>query len=48
MFKNLDVVGQITLGFVFVGLIFLGAMLKVGSSFSDVEKSIRQIDWEKR
>ncbi len=44
MFKNLDVVGQITLGFVLVGLIFLGAMLKVGSSFSDVEKSIRQID----
>jgi methyl-accepting chemotaxis protein len=44
MFKKLDVVGQITLGFVLVGLIFLGAMLKVGSSFSDVEKSIRQID----
>ena len=44
MFKNLGIVGQITLGFAVVGLIFFIAMLKVGWSFSDVTHSIKQID----
>jgi methyl-accepting chemotaxis protein len=44
MFKNLGIVGQITLGFGVVGLIFFISMLKVGWSFSDVTHNIKQID----
>ncbi|NOU01634.1 MAG: hypothetical protein HOO95_08705, partial [Gallionella sp.] len=44
MFKNIGIVGQITWGFIVVGVIFSISMLQVGWSFSTVKENIRQID----